>query len=75
MTFRLRDVEGRAAAAQQEAESAGIELQDLQQRYRAEREASGQELADAQMDFQQALKGVVRHLYISVYLVMQQHDW
>ncbi|KAK9853123.1 hypothetical protein WJX84_001911 [Apatococcus fuscideae] len=58
ITLRLRDVEGRAAAAQQEAESAGIELQDLQQRYRAEREASGQELADAQMDFQQALKDV-----------------
>lgn len=54
---RLREVEALANTAQQEAESAGQELQELQLRSRTDREAAAKELSDAQTDFQQALKG------------------
>lgn len=53
-------MEALANTAQQEAESAGQELQELQLRSHADREAAARELSDAQTDFQQALKGSFR---------------
>ena len=56
---RLREVESRASTSQQAAETTGQELQELQERHRADCETSAKELSDAQQDFQQALKGTL----------------